>query len=368
MRNKHDIRLGDIVVSAPCDGNGVVLQYDFGKTIQGQTFQHTRFLNQPPTTLRAALTGIKAKYQIKGHQLEAAINTILKNNPRLQQKYQRPHPDADRLFKADVVHDSRGCLELCANEPSKLISRRQQTELEDNPAIHHGLVASANQLMKDATARDRLAMERDVLCFEMEAAGLMNSFPCLVIRGICDYSDSHKNKEWQGYAALAAAAYAKDLLCRIAPNRVESEKKIGDILGNSNILESYYEYILIPYTGLPKVAEEHQDIAKEQLQAQKDLAKERLSKEEQECHQLFRLTTGSRDATYEWYKDRVEEMVADTCQWFLKNDYFEIWLKQESGPLLVSADPSCGKSVLAKYLIDHGLPRSATICYFFFKD
>ena len=56
--------------------------------------------------------------------------------------------------------------------------------------------------MKDALFRDTLVAEKDVLCFEMEAAGLMNHFPCLVIRGICDYSDSHKNKEWQGYAAM----------------------------------------------------------------------------------------------------------------------------------------------------------------------
>jgi hypothetical protein len=49
----------------------------------------------------------------------------------------------------------------------------------------------------------------------MEAAGIMNHFPCLVIRGICDYSDSHKNKRWQGHAAMAAAAYAKDLLGEI---------------------------------------------------------------------------------------------------------------------------------------------------------
>ncbi|KAK2600219.1 hypothetical protein QQS21_005015 [Conoideocrella luteorostrata] len=95
-------------------------------------------------------------------------------------------------------------------------------------------------------------------------------------------------------------------------------------------------------------------------------------KEEQEeiqkCHQLFRLTDSSRDATYEWYKDRVEDRVKDTCLWFLKHEHFQNWLKQKFGPLLVTADPGCGKSVLAKYLIDHGLPRSATICYFFFKD
>lgn len=72
---KHDIRLGDIVVSAPRDGEGGVFQYDFSKTIQDQVFQHTRFLNQPPTTLRTALTGIRAQYKRKGHQLKEAINT-----------------------------------------------------------------------------------------------------------------------------------------------------------------------------------------------------------------------------------------------------------------------------------------------------
>ena len=121
-------------------------------------------------------------------------------------------------------------METCGDDLSKLILRPERSDDDDNPAIHYGLIASANQLMKDALVRDRLAAEKDVFCFEMEAAGLMNHFPCLVIRGICDYSDSHKNKEWQGYAAMAAAAYAKDLLCRIAPNRVKGEKKISEIL------------------------------------------------------------------------------------------------------------------------------------------
>jgi nucleoside phosphorylase len=84
--------------------------------------------------------------------------------------------------------------------------------------------------MKDASIRDKLVAERNVLCFEMEAAGLMNHFPCLVIRGICDYADSHKNKEWQGYAAMVAAAYAKDLLRRIHPTKIESESRISDVL------------------------------------------------------------------------------------------------------------------------------------------
>ena len=90
--------------------------------------------------------------------------------------------------------------------------------------------------------------------------------------------------------------------------------------------------------------------------------------DKQECHQVFRITKGEKDDSYEWYKNRVEDRVEGTCEWFLTHENFQSWLKQDAGPLLVSADPGCGKSVLAKYLIDYGLPRAATICYFFFKD
>jgi nucleoside phosphorylase len=232
---KHDIRLGDVVVSAPRDEKGGVFQYDFGKTIQDQSFRPTGFLNQPPTVLRAAVNGLKAQYESEGHRLEEDINSILEKKPRLRQKYKRPDPSSDRLYQSGVTHppnDEVSCATVCGDDPLNLISRPERTENEDNPAIHYGLIASANQLMKDASIRDKLAAEKEVLCFEMEAAGLMNHFPCLVIRGVCDYSDSHKNKEWQGYAAMAAAVYAKHLLCRIAPNRIEAEKRIGDILSS----------------------------------------------------------------------------------------------------------------------------------------
>lgn len=235
---KHDIRLGDIVVSAPRGGNGGVLQYDFGKTIQDQSFRSTGFLDPPPTVLRAAVSGLQAQYERRGHQLEEAINNILEKNPRLRWKYKRPEPAADRLFKAEVTHDS-SCTAVCSDDPSNLVLRPQRTD-EDNPAIHYGLISSANRLMTDASLRDRLAAEQDVLCFEMEAVGLMSHFPCLVIRGICDYSDSHKNNEWQGYAAMAAAAYSKDLLCRIPTNKIEAEKEIGDILASGKSFSSLY--------------------------------------------------------------------------------------------------------------------------------
>ncbi|GKU12090.1 unnamed protein product [Fusarium langsethiae] len=113
--------------------------------------------------------------------------------PRLKKEFQRPESSTDRLYHSSKVHppdDQSSCAKACGDDPSTLVARLDRTEYEDNPAIHYGLVASSSRLMKDAVTRDALAAKKGVLCFEMEAAGLMNHFPCLAIRGICDYSDS----------------------------------------------------------------------------------------------------------------------------------------------------------------------------------
>lgn len=116
------------------------------------------------------------------------------------------------------------------------------------------------------------------------------------------------------------------------------------------------------------VAEDHRNIAEESLRFQQRVRDQDLTDRQKECLHLFRLTKSTQDATYEWYKDRVEDRVEGTCEWFLQHAHFQEWLQQVSGPLLVSADPGCGKSVLAKYLTNHVLAESATVCYFFFKD
>ncbi|KAH7131268.1 nucleoside phosphorylase domain-containing protein [Dactylonectria macrodidyma] len=226
---RHDIRLGDVVVSASGNGKGGVFQYDFGKAIQDREFEEKGFLNQAPSILRTAVSGLMAQYEGEGHRLEESIEDIFKKKPRLRKKYGRPEESTDRLYQPGVLHptnEESSCKTVCGEGASVLVVRPKRTEDEDNPSIHYGRIASANRLMKDALTRDALAMRQSVLCFEMEAAGLMNHFPCLVIRGICDYADSHKNKDWQGYAAMTAAAYTKDLLRRLAPKRIEAEKKI----------------------------------------------------------------------------------------------------------------------------------------------
>ncbi|UKZ77609.1 hypothetical protein TrVFT333_005333 [Trichoderma virens FT-333] len=320
----HDIRLGDIVVSAPKDGNGGLLQYDFGKNIQDQSFLTTGVLNQPPVTLRTALAGLQAQYERKGHQIEEAVNSVLEKNKRLRRQYKRPAQSSDRLYQTGVVHPNakENCVTAC--DSSGIISRSERDEDEDSPAIHYGLIASANQLMKNALLRDKLSEEKDVLCFEMEAAGLMNHFPCLVIRGICDYADSHKNKEWQGYAAMVAAAYAKDLLHQIAPNSVTTEKRISDILSD---------------------------------------VKEVVNGVEKDVHKLVnKQYSHEHKAVLDWLtpidyalqqNDFISRRQEGTGRWFLESVEFQAWLKTNMQTLFCPGIPGAGKTIITAIVIDH---------------
>ncbi|EXA32427.1 hypothetical protein FOVG_16348 [Fusarium oxysporum f. sp. pisi HDV247] len=148
---KHNIRLGYIMIGCAGSGKGGVFKYDFGKAIQGHSFQETGFLNQPPTLLRTTVSRLKAHYERKGHQLSKTVNMILEKNPRLRRKYKHPVSGTDNLFKSEVTYDL-SYVTTCSYDASNLISRPERTEDEDNPAIHYGLIASADRLMKDALA------------------------------------------------------------------------------------------------------------------------------------------------------------------------------------------------------------------------
>ena len=231
--SKHDIRLGDIVVGCPIKREGGIIPYNFGKAVQDRKFERTGSLNSPPTVLLTALTKLSADHERKGIQIAESVRLIWTKNTRLREKYQHPGVEHDRLYDSSYTH--RGGDDKCEKSCDSTIPPqryRKRRELDpDEPIVHYGLIASADRLMKDAIVRDRLTEEHDILCFEMEAAGLMNDFPCVVIRGICDYSDSHKNDAWQGYAAVTAASYAKELLKVIAKHDIAHTKKATAEMG-----------------------------------------------------------------------------------------------------------------------------------------
>jgi nucleoside phosphorylase len=232
---EYDIRLGDVVVGRPTSTNGGVIQYDLGKAVQDRQFTLTGSLNGPPKVLLTAVSKLQAKHLKKNHELLKHVAKMVETYPKMETTYAYRDTQNDQLFEATYNH--RGGNATCAQcDKARLVYRGNGAR--NTPSIHYGLIASGNQVIKDAqtreTLREKLSNERDgeILCFEMEAAGLMNTFPCLVIRGICDYADTHKNKDWQDRAAATAAAYAKELLYVIPPEQVIDTRKVVEVTGN----------------------------------------------------------------------------------------------------------------------------------------
>ena len=207
-----DVHLGDVVVSMPSGRHGGVIQFDSGKLLQDKAFLITGALKAPPPLLQKVVKYLIARHESQENCIARYIQEMLQKHPkntRIGTDYRRPGRGNDLLFKAEYVcrRDGNTCDE-CDRE--QLITRPDCRE--DEPVIHYGNIASGSSVVRDALKRDHLGKDCGALCVEMEAAGLMDEFDCLVIRGICDYADSHKNKDWQRYAAAAAAAYAKELL------------------------------------------------------------------------------------------------------------------------------------------------------------
>ncbi len=196
--SKADIRLGDVVVGTR------VMQYDLCKAVQGGEMQRTAIPRLPHQLLGTAVSALRSKHELAPSRIPFILQQKFQGYPG----YGCPS-SPDRLFCVEYDHENPDfdCDEC---DQSTMIMRRKRDP--GDIVIHYGAIASGNQVMKNGTLRDSIARELDIICFEMEAAGLMEIISCLVIRGICDYADSHKSKEWQRYAAATAAAYARELL------------------------------------------------------------------------------------------------------------------------------------------------------------
>lgn len=213
-----DIRLGDVVVSQPSKQHGGVVQYDKGKSLSGQPFTRKGFLNRSPTNLLTALSSLQAEHELKDSQMPKYLSEMMSRHSKMRDTgYAYPGVDQDSLSAED----------------GKDIERKPRKNT--NPHIHYGIIASGNQVIANRQQRDGLRTELGALCVEMEAAGLMNTFPCLVVRGICDYADSEKNDRWHRYASASAAAFAKELLYHISARRTNDAPPISEVLGRNDL-------------------------------------------------------------------------------------------------------------------------------------
>lgn len=203
---QNDIRLGDIVIGVPQGCFSGVVQYDLGKEDNKGRFKKTGMLKGPSRSLRSTISYLIANESRVSDSLAQQLSKI--SSREGTSTYTYPAQELDVLYE-------NGATKCSSCQSKKMCTRhvRERVVRETKqPAIHYGLIASGNRVVKNAAFRDLVARKYGVMCFEMEAAGVMNQVDCLVIRGICDYCDQHKNDAWQEYAAATAAAYARVFL------------------------------------------------------------------------------------------------------------------------------------------------------------
>ncbi|KAJ5113883.1 hypothetical protein N7456_002417 [Penicillium angulare] len=335
--DENDIRLGDVVVSKPEGSFGGVRQYDCGK-VTPQGFEERGSLNSPPTVLLNAVNALQSKHDMVGSEMPDFLDTMRKNYPLMAKPRQGPGyvyqgEENDCLFDSAYEHpsDKKSC-QGC--DASKRL--RREARGDQDPYIFYGTIASGNSVIKDSRLRDIFS---HCLCFEMEAAGLMNNFPCLVIRGICDYCDTHKNDQWQKYAAATAAAYAKEL---IQITDVEDVQNASEVRGLTDEVRNIHETL-------------------------KKTEKRSSESEDRRRRQVL----GAVDPVND--KKRIEDtkggLLQGSYKWVLNNEGFKKWKSTDNDQLLcIKGPPGQGKTMLICGIIDElsaEVGPDTNIAYFF---
>ncbi|ENH99093.1 hypothetical protein COCC4DRAFT_66736 [Bipolaris maydis ATCC 48331] len=348
------VRLGDVVISTPTDQYPGVVQWDIGKAEKGTNFKRTGALNNPPSALLTALTILETNHEMHGSKTREYMDDLGKKWPKLVPEYTNSDSLKDPLFIQDnsphalsswvaissifwkMVLSLLGYLlgwstlapmHSGAEQATKITAKVKIDGAQKKPGdirVHYGLIASGNQVIKDAKFRDSLnaSLDGNVLCVEMEAAGLMNDFPCIVIRGICDYADSEKNKDWQKYAAAVAAACAKELLEHLQPS--DRRLVILEVLGG------FYIHDTVSRT------EADVKTVRSKLDRKEDL---------DVLNWLTPTDYGPRQS------DVLKRREPGTGQWILDSAEYQDWLKTEDQTLFCSGIPGAGKTIITSIVI-----------------
>ncbi|PCG96752.1 Hypothetical protein PENO1_066850 [Penicillium occitanis (nom. inval.)] len=351
-----EVILGDVIVSDK------VVEYDFGRQFpdgfrRKRAAQET--LGGPNRTIRTFLSGLKTN---KMHnQLQDDLwqyQQILQSDQ--DGKWQYPGTAQDQLFEARYRHKHYHqhpyttclCADChCSSDPAcdkslevdcrklgcmgSFVPRTRLMAELPKPQVHFGSMASADTVMKSGQHRDEIAAMEKVIGFEMEGAGIWDILPCVIIKGVCDYADSHKNKTWQNYAAATAASCTKAFLGYWASS-------VSDRLGN---------FPMAHVAGKDSTCEE----------ALSDVKRKEL---------LDLLRFNQIDAR----QMSLKAAQGETCRWMLQNAKYKDWLdhgqlQYHNGFLWIKGKPGTGKSIMMKFLYQEARKnmKEAVVISFFFN-
>ncbi|KAH0499241.1 hypothetical protein TgHK011_006446 [Trichoderma gracile] len=389
-----DIRLGDVLVGLPIGDNAGLIPYDLGKETGNDGFQLLRAghgLARTETVVRSAIGSIKLLSPNDADEILRHYKMI-EHKEHSSGTFDDPGQERDILYQVD----ERGI-----DSPV----RREQRPVSKRTRIWYGSIGSGEKVVKNAKKRTELRDRFNLIGLEMEAAGTMDRIPVGVIRGVCDYGDEHKNKEWQPYAAAMAAAYARAILAKIGPidmsRRINmsllrkrsldkgnsmhaSEEALnkrpcyGDSAPQSSIFEN-----LSPEDFSPGSLTSSPHCPPRGLRGGQD--GETTTVEGQPAT----AAVNTMDATIKQslidslYFDKIDERYmtltaaqGKTCLWFLDKPEYLSWndssrQPEHGGFLWVKGNPGTGKSTLMKFLFEKAKENaradsSKTILSFFF--
>jgi nucleoside phosphorylase len=245
--DSKEVLLGDVIISRH------VVQYDLGRLYANgfkmrDTVQDT--FGRPSENVRNLLSlfdtnrGLRRLENLASSYLQELQARAIQGSQ--QGGYEYPGASQDQLYQPRYEHlchgpsptrpleapkasacthsksrrtlcDDAGCdsAQLVPRDRLQLKKKQEEAGLVKEaqaPSIFVGTVGSGDTVMKSGEKRDDIASTHGLLAFEMEGAGVWGKMPCLIIKGICDYADSHKNKDWQNFSAATAASVTKALL------------------------------------------------------------------------------------------------------------------------------------------------------------
>ncbi|RAH45696.1 uncharacterized protein BO95DRAFT_453201 [Aspergillus brunneoviolaceus CBS 621.78] len=298
-KTNEDIRLGDIVVSNSAVGLPSAIQYAANEEHMEDQRLRGRALRRPTSSLLLTATRKAETAAIFGDsKIDQYVGDIVRKDPVV---FSRPGPEPDFLFQPNYDQATIAYRETARRDCDLGRDWSRQPRETQGPTVHYGLIAAGHHAVRHGTTRDTLPYKQSVLCSETGGTGLKDAAQYLIIRGICNFADSHHSKLWHPYAAVTAAAYAKEVLSFIP--------KVSKT---------------VPLTPNPE--------------AGPILSALLLTRPEVDRKSLLVLKGRRADGT---------------CKWLPQHPRYREWLSNPNQPLLwISGGPGKGKTMLAIYITE----------------
>ncbi|PYH31536.1 uncharacterized protein BO87DRAFT_418040 [Aspergillus neoniger CBS 115656] len=321
IQHRRDVFLGDVIISS------AIIQYDLGKRLPHRFVRKNTLesnLGRASLQIRSFMTCLESRHGDLSKDQQGHLQTI-------QGSKDVPYPGikSDILFKAEYKHRVR-CLCMSDASGDQSVVDRRRVDSDGTPYIHIGRLASGDTVMCSAKDRDKISKREEVLGFEMEGACVWDNIPCILIKGVSDYADSHKNDTWQYYAAASAAACMRALL---------DQNPIPNVTSSAGLAQ-----------GMP--AETSEDSSNEREKA---------------CLDLLTFPQA------QYRLDEIMDPLNTTCTWVLERPEYKTWmsgedLKSHGGFFWIKGKPGAGKSTLMKHLLSKAKQtgKDTIISSFFF--